>query len=70
MYPGLEDITDAIKVLIFYALIGGTVAGTYWATVAPVTAEIVGLQELPAALSITWVIIGAPTLCKLTTRFE
>jgi MFS family permease len=52
------------KVLIFYALIGGTVAGTFWPTVAPVTAEVVGLKNLPAALSITWVVIVLPTTCK------
>ncbi|TID27635.1 MFS general substrate transporter [Venturia nashicola] len=48
-------------VLIFYALIGGTIAGTFWPTVAPVTAEVVGLKNLPAALSITWVVIALPT---------
>jgi len=48
-------------VLIFYALIGGTVAGTFWPTVAPVTAEVVGLRDLPAALSITWVALVLPT---------
>ena len=53
------------QVLIFYGLIGGPVAGTYWATVAPVTAEIVGLKELPAALSITWIALTFPTLCML-----
>jgi MFS family permease len=47
-------------VLIFYALIGGTVAGTYWAVVAPVTAEVVGLKDLPAALSITWLNLVLP----------
>jgi MFS family permease len=46
--------TKVYGVLIFYSLIGGTVAGTYWTTVAPVTAEVVGLRDLPAALSITW----------------
>lgn len=53
-----------MKVLIFYALIGGTVAGTFWPTVAPITAEVVGLKNLPAALSITWVVIVLPTTCK------
>ncbi|KAE9974196.1 hypothetical protein BLS_005172 [Venturia inaequalis] len=48
-------------VLMFYALIGGTVAGTFWPTVAPVTAEVIGLKDLPAALSITWVVIALPT---------
>jgi hypothetical protein len=47
--------------LIFYALIGGTVAGTFWPTVGPVTAEVTGLSELPAALSITWVNLVLPT---------
>ena len=52
------------QVLIFYAIISGTVAGTFWPTVAPVTAEVVGLKNLPAALSITWVVIALPTTCK------
>lgn len=56
------------KVLIFYALISGTVAGTFWPTVAPVTAEVVGLQNLPAALSITWLAIVLPTTCKHVIR--
>ncbi|KIW03321.1 uncharacterized protein PV09_05532 [Verruconis gallopava] len=48
-------------VLVFYALIGGTVAGTFWPTVGPVTAEVTGLAALPAALSITWVNLVLPT---------
>ena len=41
-------------VLIFFAILVGTVSGTFWATVGPVSAEVVGLQRLPSALSITW----------------
>jgi MFS family permease len=52
------------QVLIFYALLGGTVAGTFWTTVAPVTAEVVGVANLPAALSITWIVLTFPTTCK------
>ena len=51
-------------VLIFFALIGGTVAGTFWTTIAPVGAEVVGLTELPSALSITWLFLVLPTTCK------
>jgi len=47
-------------VLIFYALIGGTVAGTFWATVAPVSAEVVGLKNVPSALNLEWLIITLP----------
>ena len=47
-------------VLIFYALIGGTVTGTFWATIGPVTVEVVGLQNLPSALNIEWLVIVLP----------
>ncbi|THV49012.1 hypothetical protein BGAL_0216g00160 [Botrytis galanthina] len=47
-------------VLIFFALIVGTVSGTFWATVAPVGAEVVGLKVLPSALSIIWLVLVIP----------
>ncbi|KAF7860628.1 hypothetical protein EAF04_008148 [Stromatinia cepivora] len=47
-------------VLIFFAIIVGTVSGTFWATIAPVGAEVVGLKVLPSALSITWLILVIP----------
>lgn len=53
-------------VLIFFALIGGTVAGTFWAVAAPVTTEVVGLVELPSALSIVWIVLVLPTTCELS----
>lgn len=52
-------------VLIFFAIAVGTVAGTFWTTIAPVGAEVVGLKELPAALSILWVFLVVPTTCEL-----
>ncbi|TVY86323.1 putative transporter [Lachnellula willkommii] len=47
-------------VLIFFAILTGTVSGTFWATIAPVSAEVVGLQVLPSALSITWLVLVIP----------
>ncbi|KAF2128860.1 putative MFS transporter [Dothidotthia symphoricarpi CBS 119687] len=47
-------------VLVFYALIGGTVAGAFWATIGPVAVEVVGLQDLPSALNLEWLIIVLP----------
>jgi MFS family permease len=47
-------------VLILFALIGGTVAGTFWTTIGPVGAEVVGLQILPSALNIVWLILVLP----------
>ncbi|KAL8703387.1 MAG: hypothetical protein Q9201_003443 [Fulgogasparrea decipioides] len=48
-------------VLVFFALIVGTVSGTFWTTIAPVGAEVVGLKELPSALSIVWLVLALPT---------
>ncbi|KAI2955220.1 hypothetical protein CBS147322_3433 [Aspergillus niger] len=48
-------------VLIFYALISGPVAATFTTTVAPVGAEVVGLQLLPSALSIFWLSVVIPS---------
>ncbi|KAI4947656.1 hypothetical protein J4E91_006478 [Alternaria rosae] len=48
-------------VLVFFSLVGGMVAGTFWATAAPVTTEVMGLRDLPSALSITWLVLVLPT---------
>ncbi|KAH8174680.1 major facilitator superfamily protein [Sarocladium implicatum] len=47
-------------VLIFFAFIGGTVAGTFWAVAGPVTAEVVGLKSVPSALNLMWLVILLP----------
>ncbi|KAF4556906.1 MFS-type transporter-like protein 17 [Elsinoe fawcettii] len=47
-------------VLIFYALVGGAVAGTFWTVIAPVSVEVVGLRDVPSALSIIWVVLAVP----------
>lgn len=52
-------------IVIFFAILVGTVAGTFWTAIAPVGAETVGLVELPSALSIMWVFLVVPTTCKL-----
>jgi len=47
--------------LIFYALISGSVAGTFWATVAPVGTEVIGIKRLPSGLSLMWLFLVIPT---------
>ena len=54
-------------VLIFFAIIVGTVAGTIWAVIAPVGAEVVGLKDLPSALSLVWLVLVIPTTCEFST---
>lgn len=47
-------------VLLFFALAGGTVTGTFWATIGPVAVEVVGLKDLPSALNLEWLAIVLP----------
>ncbi|PNY28546.1 transporter MCH2 [Tolypocladium capitatum] len=49
-------------VLIFFAIAGGVVGGTFWSTIGPVTAEVVGLKHVPSALSLIWLTILLPCL--------
>ncbi len=52
-------------VLCLFAILAGMVCGTFWATVAPVAADVGGLSELPSTLSIILVLMVVPTTCKL-----
>ncbi|KAJ5280977.1 hypothetical protein N7478_006349 [Penicillium angulare] len=51
---------DSMGVVCFFAVLVGTVSGTYWATVSPVLVEIIGLRDLPSGLSINWLWLVAP----------
>ncbi|KKZ61753.1 hypothetical protein EMCG_03701 [[Emmonsia] crescens] len=53
--------TQSMGLLCFFAIIMGTVAGTFWTTVVPVCAEVIGLPQLPSGLSIIWVLMVPPT---------
>ncbi|KAI4263692.1 MAG: hypothetical protein L6R42_001175 [Xanthoria sp. 1 TBL-2021] len=57
-------------ILIFFSLLVGTVSGTFWTTIAPVEAEVVGLKELPSALSIVWLFLVLPTTCAEPIALE
>lgn len=48
--------------LLSYALVSGAIFGVYWATVAPISAEVVDLKDLPSLLSLVWLIDVLPTL--------
>ncbi|TVY54665.1 putative transporter MCH2 [Lachnellula cervina] len=47
--------------LCFFALLAGAVCGTFWSTIVSVGAEIVGLKDLPSALSIAFMMMMFPT---------
>ncbi|KAI1443952.1 MFS general substrate transporter [Annulohypoxylon stygium] len=52
--------TKTFAACIVFALLSGSVAGVMWATVAPITAEVVGLALIPSALSMTWLVLVLP----------
>ncbi|KAI5459015.1 major facilitator superfamily domain-containing protein [Mariannaea sp. PMI_226] len=51
----------SMAALCVFAIVLGLVAGTMWATLAPLAAEVVGLAEISNALGICWLLMAAPT---------
>lgn len=48
-------------VLIFFAIIEGLVAGNFWATSGPLMAEVLGLRDTAAGLSLMWLSMVLPS---------
>jgi len=65
-----EVVTAPMGLLCFFAVVGGSVSGVFWSTIAPVGAEIVGLQDLPTGLSMTWFLMVPPTTCAEAIALE
>lgn len=53
-----------------FAVINGAIVGTFWTSVIPVTAEIVGLQDLNAAATIVWLTMSIPTVFATTVALR
>ncbi|KAF2099931.1 MFS general substrate transporter [Rhizodiscina lignyota] len=51
---------NSYAVLLVFAVLGGTVVGTYWVSIGPLLADLLGIKHLPAALSIIWTAIVLP----------
>lgn len=43
-----------------FALLAGTVFGAFWTVVAPLAAEVVGLEYLPSFMTVVWLFCVAP----------
>ena len=50
--------------LCFFAIVAGMLCGTFWATVAPIGADVAGLSEVPSTLSVVLFCMAVPTTCK------
>lgn len=65
-----EVVSSPMGLLIFFAIVGGGLAGTFWATVPAVEAEVVGIRDLGSALSWTWLIMVPPVTCSEPIALE
>jgi MFS family permease len=55
-------VGSKMGLLVFFYIVSGTVTGVFWCTIAAVTTEVVGLPELPSALSMIWLTIVPSTM--------
>lgn len=56
--------------LLSFALVAGMIFGVYWATIAPISAEVVDLKDLPSLLSLVWLVDVLPTLFSEAVGLE
>ncbi|TGJ86854.1 hypothetical protein E0Z10_g1869 [Xylaria hypoxylon] len=49
------------SVLVVFAFIGGSILGIFWAAIAPLAADIVGLKLLPSFLNTVWLSVALPS---------
>ncbi|EPQ55772.1 MFS general substrate transporter [Gloeophyllum trabeum ATCC 11539] len=47
-------------VCVFFALVNGAICGSFWSCVGPLTAEVVGIANLPSGLSLVWLSVVVP----------
>ena len=61
----LWTLAKSYGLLLLFAILAGSACGTFWATVAPVGAEVSNLKELPNILGMLWLVLVIPTTCEL-----
>ncbi|KAJ5175120.1 MFS general substrate transporter [Penicillium canariense] len=52
---------SSYSALLLFALVGGMVCGTFWGTITPVLAEVVGLGRLSSAFTLICLVLTVPT---------
>jgi MFS family permease len=48
-------------VLVFFAIAEGLVAGNFWATIAPLVAEVLEIDKVPSGMNLVWLSIVVPS---------
>lgn len=46
--------------LVVFAITQGLLGGTIWSSIAPLSAEVVGIRDLPSALAVFWLVTAIP----------
>ncbi|SPO19744.1 related to ESBP6 - similarity to Monocarboxylate transporter [Ustilago trichophora] len=50
----------SFALLVVFAITQGLLGGTVWSSVAPISAEVVGIRDLPSALAVFWFVTVPP----------
>ncbi|RSL82334.1 hypothetical protein CEP51_005257 [Fusarium floridanum] len=66
----LWTFAKSYALLLLYSVLHGLVAGAFWAVIAPILTDIVGLQVLPTALSMVWLVLVIPSTCPEAIALE
>ncbi|ORY76398.1 MFS general substrate transporter [Protomyces lactucae-debilis] len=61
---------ESYGVMVFFALLNGCIAGTFWSSVIPVSVEIVGIKNLGVASTGVWLLMSVPTIFATTIALE
>ncbi|KAJ5330344.1 hypothetical protein N7476_000127, partial [Penicillium atrosanguineum] len=56
----LWTFSQSYAAILCFALLAGTVFGAFWTVVAPLAAEVVGLEYLPSFMTVVWLFCVAP----------
>ncbi|KKY28459.1 putative mfs mcp solute carrier family 16 (monocarboxylic acid transporters) member 6 [Phaeomoniella chlamydospora] len=53
--------SSSFAVTVLFSLVCGAIIGVFWPTIAPLSAEVAGLKEVPSLLSLAWLTVLMPT---------
>ncbi|KAK7910757.1 hypothetical protein PG985_013238 [Apiospora marii] len=67
---GLWLPSTSYAALGVFATFSGAILGIFWAVIGALAADIVGLKELPAFLSVTWILVVPPCLFAEVVALE
>ncbi|GAM88674.1 hypothetical protein ANO11243_067080 [Dothideomycetidae sp. 11243] len=58
---GIWIPASSFGVTVLFGIVSGAVLGVFWVTIGPLCVEVVGLQQQPSLLALSWLTIVLPT---------